>query len=368
MNNLQFILKQIDMAFVDIVRIFVPDGPFVEDLSIRVGNLILKGMPFEMLQDALLELPYDYIIVAGSEKQIVNELRRIGIAKEKIINAQLLRMLPYFLEKYRLLREASKVDNVQACKIIVTGLSYAYHGTELNAYNLPTINFAGISQDIYYDYMMVKKILSAGGRPKYAVIGLAPYSFHSDLSIGGESWRVPAYGLILEDLHNYYMSWRDFFCVFRPGIESAKKEAIQYASFDFNDPIGLRVQLDYKMGSQQRILARERAESWKTKRYPATVRENVAILHSYVDLCLENNIKPIFVTFPVTDIYRKYFSSQIMKEFYKILAGFISDKVVFLDYFSSPLFGYDDFYDIDHLNRTGAKKISEMINEAIMEL
>lgn len=105
------------------------------------------------------------------------------------------------------------------------------------------------------------------------------------------------------------------------------------------------------------------------KGFPISVEENKDILEKYIRLCHDNNVKPVLVIFPVTDIYRRWFSRRKLDEFYYIINQLKSKTdFAFLDYFNSKFFSNEDFHDIDHLNINGSVKISELINSEILRM
>ena len=161
-KHLEFLLNQIDLNYVIIEKIFLPEGPFLKEFVINYGTHTFKGCAIEMMTEELLEIEYDYILVTGSENSVIDRLKHIGISKEKIINT-IMWSQPMLLEKSRLIYSAESDDNFKQSKVLITGLSYAYFGTELSAYTLPAINAAGISQDIYYDKLMAQRLVSIGG-------------------------------------------------------------------------------------------------------------------------------------------------------------------------------------------------------------
>lgn len=365
---LQFLLEQLCLDYVEVARIITADAPFSKNLSIQYGNQVYPLSPYEELPEILCALSYAYILVCGEEGHILGDMKRIGIPKEKIIDMEAW-YTPLFLEKARLLRAVFRRKDLNDCRVLVTGISYAYFGTELSSYQLTTINAAGSSQGIYYDYQMAKHIFPRGGGLRYSVIGLAPYSFHFDLSKSSESWRVATYALALADVHNYHVGINTLSGIFYTGFQHALQQVENEEKIDFNDPVGSRLQNDYSLTAIQRLMARERAETWKIKRFPATVEENIDLLLSYLGLCRKRRIVPIVVVFPVSEIYRRYFSTQMLREFYNILHEIRkSNEIVLLDFFDSEEFHYDDFFDVDHLNRAGARKVSKKINDSIMRI
>lgn len=206
-----------------------------------------------------------------------------------------------------------------------------------------------------------------GSSIKYALIGLAPYCFHHDVSKGSnEIFILLQYAIALNDLHNFWLPIEQYKSVFseeywnfRPPLES---------EMDCVRPLE-KIAVE-NIGVHQRIIERERIDIWKDRKFPETRKEYVKILDDYLTLCEKNNILPIMFTVPVTKGYKKYFSKQILDEFYYLIRE-ISKKhssAFFFDGWSLPSFPDTDFFDTDHLNIQGAVKFSTIFNEFIENL
>ena len=112
---------------------------------------------------------------------------------------------------------------------------------------------------------------------------------------------------------------------------------------------------------------RENIAIWNDKRYPKTVEENVKILTECIRFCHSKSVIPIIIMLPRPFIYREYFSKQIIGEFYNIMNDLVSkEHVNFINYFAWNEINNDDFYDVNHLNINGGKKLSKAINDYIM--
>ena len=116
--------------------------------------------------------------------------------------------------------------------------------------------------------------------------------------------------------------------------------------------------------------ARKRSELWQKKRYPETVKEYKQIFWKYLELCKINKITPIVTLFPTMSMYREFFSKQVLDEFYQIISEAQKKYPFhFLDKFNFDNgLEINDFFDIDHLNNSGARKFSTFVNNYIMEL
>lgn len=101
------------------------------------------------------------------------------------------------------------IKNKDNVKGVITGLSYFEVGIEENRLELPFINLALSSQDLFYDFEILKHTienLNSSNNIKQAIIGLSNYSFRYDLSMtqNNQTKEKPKiYYPLLKNLHNY---------------------------------------------------------------------------------------------------------------------------------------------------------------------
>lgn len=365
---IRIVLKALNLNNLIIESIIMPYGPVANKYTIEWGGKIFTGFAYENLPEVLTESDYDYVLLCGNEDKVLDDLKEIGVAKKKIINLCMLYRTELF-EKIKLLRYIEKHGH--AYEAFVTGLSYAYYGTELGCFHLKTLNLAGPSQDLYRDYLWAKYFLEEKKYPiRYAIIGCAPYSFHYQMELSRDNSRVFNYLMVFNDVGEYHVTLESIKKMFRRDffeIPDTIRENVD--GFDINDPVGLKQLNNFVMGSKQRFESRERAKAWDKKRFPDTQKRNIEIFKRYISLCNFSNVHPIVVVYPVTDIYMKYFSRDLMTEFYNIIESIKSEgyDFSFLDlFYEKNNFTYEDFFDVDHLNRKGAEKVSIMI-DALMK-
>lgn len=201
------------------------------------------------------------------------------------------------------------------------------------------------------------------GKLKYALIGLAPYSFHYDLSKTFGYRYIPLQYLIaFNDLHNFFVPV-DFYKKFIRAEYLLMKLPLE--PFDYG-----AVPWNKKMDPQARLNARDIIDGWADKNYPDTRDENIKILDDYLTLCGRNRIRPIMFLPPMTEGYIKHFSKQKLDEFH-YLVGQACKKhpyAVFIDGWKLQGFTDADFRDIDHMNVYGAAKFSTFLNSVIEQL
>lgn len=253
-------------------------------------------------------------------------------------------------------------------QMFATGISYTEEALLPVQFKHKLINLAYGSQDLYYDYQVAKHVvLCGGGHIKYALIGLAPYSFSYDLSKGYlENFRLLRHFIALNDLHNFWMSNDEYASLFNKNFLSFQPPPVEiniYARSLENTPIS---HMNYK----HRLDSRERIDTWTKKNYPETRAENIKILNDYLTLCEQNNIRPIMFLPPMTEGYKKFFSRQRLDEFY-YLVGQACKKhpsAIFIDGWKLQGLTDADFRDVDHLNIMGAARFSAFLNSIIEQL
>jgi len=203
-----------------------------------------------------------------------------------------------------------------------------------------------------------------GVKFNYALIGLAPYSFHYDLSKTPRNQFILLQHLIaFGDLHNFHVPTKEYRKIFSEKYLSTK---IPLEPFDLNDPFLVKGNLGV-MTPYLRLISRKNIDTWGERFFPDTRDENVKILDDYLTLCEKNKIRPIIFLPPMSKGYVKFFNKQRLDEFYFFVnrATKKHPSAVFVDGFNLPFLTDSDFADVDHLNAQGAAKFSTFLNEFI---
>ncbi|AUM96494.1 TPA: hypothetical protein LA742_002298 [Clostridium botulinum] len=331
--------------------------------------------------DEAIKSNYDYIIIADTDLNNLNRaLSNNKVSKEQIFNYMYyicnfgFYSSPEFFTQYN-----SFMKNNKRYDGIITGISYTQKG--INAELLPGrfFNFACASQDLYYDYEMMKYSLSfeeVRKTIKYAIIGLCYYSFQYDLSKGVGKRRSNYYYRITGKYHNYDLAQenKNFyknFCEISKKIFKSNSSNILY---EIEKEEYIKIIRDSKnkkfdsslLNNEEKDKYIKNVKREFNKSYLLTVEENKEIFKSYLDMLYENNIEPIVVVPPETEIYRDNISIPIRNEFYEIIEEYQEKySFQFLDYFYSNDFTNSDFYDGSHLNNKGSEKWTKLLGRDI---
>lgn len=319
--------------------------------------------PLDELKACADSLSYDYALCIQDRfyDSKISRLYNSGLPTEKVVgfaalpgtaNWQTERQLRYYREHF------------QEFEIFATGTSTVETAIDVKQFKRKAINFATSSQDFYYNFQIAKHVILCGGHNtiRYALIGLAPYSFHFDLS-RTLSWksRLLPYFIAFNDLHNlpvpvdtYKRFLREEWLTQKPSIAKVNINGVK----------------SEKRMTQKDIDSNSNIFHWQGKCYPETCNENVKILDDYLTLCEENNVLPVMIRVLVSERYIESFNKQLLEEF-DVLVEKACQKhssAVFFDGWKLQGFTYEDFYNHGHLNRYGAAKFSTYLNDFIESL
>ncbi|RII36188.1 hypothetical protein D2A34_02085 [Clostridium chromiireducens] len=301
---------------------------------------------------------YDYIIIDTGNNLISDEIKRnlinSGIPTHKIILWESIIFGLSNIEGFNF--KLNKYMEEKNFETIITGLSYAESGIDIDYLDKSTFNFALSGQDLYYDYKILKYIIEkrTNDSLRHVVINLAYYSFGYDLSKSNNKFRVQRYYDIFKDTHN------------NPNINEVKLLSKMYLKCENN----LKYESYCKElfnGIVEKNMYNNVFDEIKKQSnmmYSETIKENINIFERILEMLNYNNIKATIVILPVTKYYQNAYEYKQRDIFYDILNSF-KNKYIFevMDYFQNNDFEDNEFYDFSHLNLRGAKKFTILLNE-----
>lgn len=340
--------------------------------------------------ESIEDLKNDDLLIISNEysnyKEIIKNISNIIVWEDIFrefynysFNKYMLNYDFYFL-KYSL--ERALDPNVES---IVIGSSYARFGIEENIINDTCVNLSLASQDIYYACLIGKYIISRNTNIKKIFIGTGYYSFHSDLSLSksSELMRISdVYYPIFKDKHNCIdlpESSNNIFC--DNEIFDVKKIVdifsnnffIQFKNnyfINIRDRINLRINLKgaenlewFEINdNMKKEFSYERTQYHnRVIKYINSYVENKEILNSFVKYCNDRGVEVCIIAFPSTQFYKEYLLKEY-KELYMDALNSIDGVIHFIDFNEIDIFTDEDFVDMDHLDKSGAIKVSKIIN------
>lgn len=259
---------------------------------------------------------------------------------------------------------------------IITGISYGLNGVDTTSLKWPSVNLSMHSQDLYYDYLHIKKAINNNpNKIKRCVITLGYYSLHYDLSRALYKGNcLHLYYPLFKDLHNVDAALlgnrlntmppkiiHEFALNYFETYPTYYGPAISYE--DTMPEIGTMygswkdMPQEEKEKSSKEIALRHN----KHKQHLLTFDENKKILNDMLHLLQQHSIIPIVLILPYSKEYLKY----IDPEYKTIILNYLEElpyNVHFLDMNEYDFFEPNDFLNTNHLNARGAQKMSNILN------
>ena len=372
-NVLPFALTKVLNPALDYSAIVVDEVDEAKKSLSDFPQLRDKIFPFHELKECIEQTHYHALLFMCENPAwyaIIEQIKEYGVRSNKFLNVHLAcetskshfvleRNLRYYKE------------HAAEFEMFATGGCYAALGLDNKKFKYKLFNMGKGSQDVYYDYQVVKFILDqnsrVGGRLKYALIGLAPFHFHYDSSKTAYECSILQYYIALNDLHNFWLPAEKYKRIFREEFLNIR---LPLENIDLNNIFYQKSSSTKFVDINARINARKRIDVWQNKKFPDTVKENFQILDDYLTLCEKNNVRPIMFLPPLTEAYMRYFNRQILDEFYYLVSEIQKNhpKSVFFDGWKLEGFSDDYFVDVDHMNLNYAAKFSEILNGVIEQL
>lgn len=286
--------------------------------------------------------------------------------------------------------EAMHEKNRQwGAETIIVGSSHAMNGIKEEYLKGNTINFSVSSQDIYYDFLHIRKACNEGKyKIENCIINLGYYMLFQDLSLSKNMNFLirKMYEPLFHDSH--HMQIDDPYDPLQEVIELGKgffsKELITLLCREWgrnifmeqgsyygelrsrreNNGLALKgIEWSGLSESERQEYARSRASDHNRHyTHKKSRTENGRLIEELAEFLSNRNIRTVFVVFPFTKWYNHFTNPQYKEDIYQLLDT-LDLPIEFLDMNELDCFSDNDFLDTDHLNDTGAEKASKVLND-----
>lgn len=261
-------------------------------------------------------------------------------------------------------------NNANSVNIFCLGSSHIFYGIAPEFFSNKAFNAAHVSQSLKYDNYIFNKFENQMDSLKCLIIGISYFTLISELENGDEDWRTKYYSI-------YYKS------NFHPFEPRYNFELYNFNSKTWNrviksmlnienhitvDSLGFGTQYNYS----SRVINIDSVGFCAAKRHTLTIstkllNSNKESLYSIIDKCSRKKVKVLLLTTPTYQSYYERLNKKQLDITTKI-CGDLSNKyenVSYINLLRDKRFNKDDFYDADHLNNIGAKKLTIILNDTI---
>jgi len=270
---------------------------------------------------------------------------------------------------------SAKYEGLQTHKqaeIFILGNSHSFYGVQPELMSLKTYNASNISQPLICDKLLFEKYVLNNTNAKAIVLTIDNFSFNEGIDDAELSWR------------RYF--YRDCMHIDIPGTNPADPKQYSLAlaprfnitmeSIKLYLKTGTLVQCDYSgagrnEGANPEFNNEKMAKIIVGKHASAngTMAPNIKILEDIITAAAEKNIKVLIITMPVTSYYARFANKNKVKDVENICTKMEQyPNLTYLNLFTDTRFNNRDFYDTDHLNYSGARKCTAIVDSTLTDI
>jgi hypothetical protein len=270
-------------------------------------------------------------------------------------------------------------------EIIILGNSHANYGVDPDAFDLFAYNLASPAQSIYFDKRITLSLMPYLRKLKYVFISVDYHSLYfSSQGSHEDIWSYYGHGIkykksdyllaiISPTLFGYTprVSWS----LFKKKIVNNLRYGTGIIDFDVEKGINVKDPIVKGFisfeGNKSSAFSVEKYKH-EAYGYNKLIRasnekdEVLADLEDFIAVLIKSNVTPILFASPTYQEYNKYLDESVInnntKEIKRICEKY---NIKYLDFMNSDTFEKNDFYNADHLNKKGARKLGKLLNSFI---
>lgn len=264
----------------------------------------------------------------------------------------------YKLKKEYLDKNASEINT------LILGSSHTFYGLNPTYFTQKTFNAAYVSQSLDLDYEILKKYDSKLKNLKTVIIPISYFSLFETLETDFEKWRINNYVLYynLPNKYNFTNNFETLNNDIKLNVKKAVKHYIFNKSFITSSDLGWGTSFNSK--NKKPFNGEYTAKKHTVKNFDL-FKENLNTLQKTITLCKKNKISIIFITTPTHKSYYQNLNQLQLEKTTETIFQLVkkNPNCKYINLLNSEKFINEDFYDADHLNEIGAKKLSLFLNK-----
>ena len=264
--------------------------------------------------------------------------------------------------------------NSNNLQVLILGASNSFYGIDPEYLKPKSFNAAYVSQSLDYDWRIIEKYDKKFNNLKFIILPIDYVTFSYRLKTGAESWRVKNYNIYydISDENNI----TDYSEVLGNKLVTNLYRVINYYLYHkpamTSSALGWGTEYKYKNRKNLLLTGITAAKSHTVEKniFSKEFKENVEVLKSIIFYARERNIKVLLYTSPE---YKSYVQNLNKNQLDTTIgaASFLAKKyknVFYYNLLTDKSFDEMDFYDGDHLNEIGAKKLTRKIDSLLVTL
>ena len=266
----------------------------------------------------------------------------------------------YQLKKEYLDQNAAEINT------LILGSSHTFYGINPEYFSRKTFNAAYVSQTLDLDYELLNLYESKLNNLKTVIIPISYFSLFETLETDVEKWRIKNYVLYygFENKYHFTDNFESLSNDIKLNVKKVVKHYALNTSFITSSNLGWGNNFNSK--NKKTFKGKFTAKKHTVKNFDL-YDENLKSLKKTIALCKKNNINILFITTPTHQSYSENLNKIQLEKTTKTISELVKNNsnCRYLNLLKSDKFTNEDFYDSDHLNEIGAKKLSLLLNNLI---
>lgn len=263
--------------------------------------------------------------------------------------------------------------NADQIEVLILGSSHSYYDIDPVYFSKRAFNASHVSQTLDWDYALFQKYKDRFTSLETIVLPISYFSLWKKLENDDEHWRIKNYTIYYN--MSYHIPYRYRFELFNNKISTLIGQIFNfYILNNYNETCSelgwfeageLTKAADLDVAGIQ-AATRHSFKDLYSKKNEAFLHENVRFLSEIIKS--NPQVKVILFTPPA---YKSYYDNmdeaqlkRMFEQTQQIADNF--NNCIYINLLKDERFDVHDFNDADHLNSDGAKKLSLIINEIVM--
>lgn len=257
-------------------------------------------------------------------------------------------------------------ENASEINTLILGSSHTFYGLNPEYFSTKTFNAAYVSQSLDLDYEILNAYQSKLQNLKTVIIPISYFSLFETLETDVEKWRIKNY-VMYYGFENKFQFTDNFESLNNHITQNVKKGIKHYfldKSYITSSHLGWGT--NFNSRNKKALKGAFTAKKHTAKNFDL-YNENVKSLQKIIALCKENKVKIIFITTPTHVSYYQNLNSIQIEKTIKTIWELVKNNpnCDYINVLTSDKFTNEDFYDADHLNEIGAKKLSLFLDKFV---
>ncbi len=255
-------------------------------------------------------------------------------------------------------------DNAKDIECIVLGSSHTMNGIDPSVFSYNTYNVAEYSQTIDLDYYILHKYEKELDSLKYIILPISTFSLGGRLSAGSESWKMKYYVFYYDVPVSNPLKYWELLPMNTHTWKRLAKTILHYPPTLTSDSLG-QDKRSYTVDTAVLIadapIAAKR-HTGKPIRYH-NVPKTINFIDSIIAIADRHQAKVIILNPPATIYYREAANAEHVNLMLHVSDSIATThtNVFHANYYADERFIEQDFFNSDHLNEQGAKKLSTLL-------